>query len=203
MADIKLSICIPTFNRASYLRTLLASLAEDLHQLPWPVEVIVSDNASPDETAEVVAAMEGQLPLRYMRQSENIGPLRNMQKALRASAGEYAVYLADDDRLAYKGVIRAIEQMDANPKAGIYYAPWLTKDLVTGAYGAPLYQQQGQVTVPQGNYVSLLEHVLDNKVFAEISVVRVAVQKHLTPLANDLAFWAFTMPCEYLGAGDV
>ncbi|WP_333693851.1 glycosyltransferase, partial [Phaeobacter italicus] len=59
MADIKLSICIPTFNRASYLRTLLASLAEDLHQLPWPVEVIVSDNASPDETAEVVAAMEG------------------------------------------------------------------------------------------------------------------------------------------------
>lgn len=203
MADIKLSICIPTFNRASYLRTLLASLAEDLHQLPWPVEVIVSDNASPDETAEVVAAMEGQLPLRYMRQSENIGPLRNIQKALRASAGEYAVYLADDDRLAFKGVIRAIEQMDANPKAGIYYAPWLTKDLVTGAYGAPFYQQQGQVTVPQGNYVGLLEHVLDNKVFAEISVVRVAVQKHLTPLANDLAFWAFTMPCEYLGAGDV
>ncbi|APG46138.1 glycosyltransferase family 2 protein [Phaeobacter porticola] len=203
MTDIKLSICVPTFNRARYLESLLQSLQQQMGLFPWPVEVIVSDNASDDETPEVIKSMQGHLRLRCLTQSENIGALRNIQKAMRAATGEYAVYLADDDRLVPEALIRAVAQLDAMPSAVTLYAPWNSVDLVTGDEGGPFYCQPKTMCIAKGDYAGLLRHVLDHSVFAEISIVRVSALRHLTPVANDIAFWAFTVPCEYLGFGDV
>jgi abequosyltransferase len=44
-----LTIAIPTYNRAGYLKELLSILADQLKDEPR-VELIISDNASPDET---------------------------------------------------------------------------------------------------------------------------------------------------------
>ncbi|NRB18913.1 MAG: glycosyltransferase family 2 protein [Rhodobacteraceae bacterium] len=203
MSDIKLSICVPTFNRAQYLTTLLEALEKNLARLPFRCEVIVSDNASSDETHGVVTAAESRLPVTYMRQSENIGALRNIQGVMRAAKGTYAVYLADDDRLQVDGIISAIALLDANPNASALYAPWKMHDLHLDREGSQFYQQPENVTIPQGNYAQLLMHVLDHKIFSEISIVRSEILKRLNPMANDLAFWAFTVPCEYLGGGDV
>ena len=203
MSDIKLSICIPTFERARYLATLLQALEQNVAEFPFACEIIVSDNASSDETQSVVTEAESRLPLRYIRQSENVGALRNIQAVMRAAKGTYAVYLADDDRLHSAGVISAIALLDANPKASALYAPWKVHDLVLDVENAPLYTQPKNVVIPRGNYAKLLTHVLDHKVFSEISIVRSEVVKRLNPQANDLAFWAFTVPCEYLGAGDL
>ncbi|WP_293577703.1 glycosyltransferase family A protein [Phaeobacter sp.] len=203
MSDIKLSICIPTFNRGRYLRSLLAALENDIASLPWAVEIIVSDNASDDDTAEILAEVGERLPLRSLRQSTNVGAVRNVQIALRAARGEYAVYLADDDRLRLDGLVKAIALLDANPAASILYAPWTSKDLVTGGVGAPFYQQKQNVQIAKGDFVGLLEHILDHHVFAEIAIMRASAQKKLVPIANDLMFWAFTTPAEYLGLGDV
>lgn len=203
MSDIKLSICIPTFERARYLATLLQALEQNVAEFPFACEIIVSDNASSDETQSVATEAESRLPLRYIRQSENVGALRNIQAVMRAAKGTYAVYLADDDRLHSAGVISAIALLDANPKASALYAPWKVHDLVLDVENAPFYTQPKNVVIPRGNYAKLLTHVLDHKVFSEISIVRSEVVKRLNPQANDLAFWAFTVPCEYLGAGDL
>jgi len=49
MAQPDLSICIPTYNRAAILADTLAHL-EFLNDFPLTTEVVVSDNASPDDT---------------------------------------------------------------------------------------------------------------------------------------------------------
>ena len=49
-----LSICIPTFNRSSYLRNTLNSIVSQQEFLSEKVEIIISDNASTDETPDVV-----------------------------------------------------------------------------------------------------------------------------------------------------
>ena len=72
MSQPKLSICIPTYNRATYLVTLLKHLEELVEQLPFGVEVVISDNASSDNTLELLEEASERLPLLILHQSENL-----------------------------------------------------------------------------------------------------------------------------------
>ena len=49
-----LSICIPTFNRASHLANCLHSVVAAVARVPLDIEVCISDNCSSDSTYEVV-----------------------------------------------------------------------------------------------------------------------------------------------------
>ena len=52
--DITLSICIPTFNRSRYLNVLLNDISEKFEKFIFEYEIIISSNASTDNTDEVV-----------------------------------------------------------------------------------------------------------------------------------------------------
>jgi len=93
-----LSICIPTWNRAELLADSLEHLLF-VHDLTFPVEIIVSDNHSTDGSMALLESYASRLPLRLMRQRRNLGIVRNTLAAFRAARGAYALYLADDDRL--------------------------------------------------------------------------------------------------------
>jgi abequosyltransferase len=94
---IKLTICIPTFNRSSFLAGTLDSI---LSQLTPECEVLVVDNASSDSTPEVVLAYaERCSQLRYFRQETNVGLDRNYDTAVQQSQGEYCWLFTDDDLL--------------------------------------------------------------------------------------------------------
>lgn len=203
MSDLKLSICIPTYNRAAYLRTVLSHLEDVLEQLPFGAEVIVSDNASEDNTLELLEAAQDRLPLKILRQKTNLGAIPNMHAALCAAKGTYIVYLADDDRLRPDALQNAISLLEANPNSGGLYAPWQTKDLVTNKVVSQFYTQPRDVTISQGNYAHLLEHIAEFGIYSEICILRRDIYKSLHPIATDIAFWAFTMPAEYLGASDL
>lgn len=203
MPQIKLSICIPTFNRAAYLVTLLDHLEEVLASLPFETEIIVSDNASTDNTLEILEKAQSRLPLRVLRQDTNLGAIANIHAAICAANGTYVVYLGDDDRLKPVALQTAISSLDGNPNAAALYAPWQILDLVTNEVTAQFYTQPQDVTIPQGNYARLLEHVADHSIYSEICILRRSVFRTLHPFANDIAYWGFTMPCEYLGAGDL
>lgn len=97
-----LTISVPTFNRSSYLAILLKQLSKEIVALTHPdaVEVMISDNASGDDTAEVVQqALEGGLRLRYLRNPENIGSDRNIAQAFNEARGRYVLIMGDDDVL--------------------------------------------------------------------------------------------------------
>ena len=93
------SICVPTYNRSRYLASLLESLVGQLAAFPYPYELVIADNASPDNTRDVVHAFSGRLPIRYLRHDTNIGGYPNWQFVMSKAIGRYLVYLSDDDSL--------------------------------------------------------------------------------------------------------
>jgi abequosyltransferase len=110
-----LSIGIPTYNRCSLLNRELRTIAQQLvAAIPGQVEVIVSDNASVDETPQIVARFTREYPaicFRSFRQPYNIGVTRNINVVEQAASGKFVYLLADDDILlpgALEAIIAAI-----------------------------------------------------------------------------------------------
>ncbi|MGI8557472.1 MAG: glycosyltransferase family 2 protein [Solirubrobacteraceae bacterium] len=100
------SIAIPTFNRAATLERALASALAQTHP---ETEILVSDNASTDATAELCAAHAGRV--RYLRQPRNVGPTENFNTLFRECRGDYVLMLADDDWLDPDYVERCLTAM--------------------------------------------------------------------------------------------
>jgi glycosyltransferase involved in cell wall biosynthesis len=91
-----ITIAIPTFNRASLLKECVRSA---LSQTYRHFEVLVSDNASTDETREILGQFsDGRL--RVIGQETNIGLLPNWNACLAEARGDYVIFLSDDDRIA-------------------------------------------------------------------------------------------------------
>lgn len=102
---IKLSICIATYNRAEMLRETLESI---ISQAPNDCEIVVSDNASTDETQRVVSDYSQRFDrLRYFRQVENKGFDLNFDSAVVFARGEYC-WLVPDDDLLLPGAIETV-----------------------------------------------------------------------------------------------
>jgi glycosyltransferase involved in cell wall biosynthesis len=92
-----LTIAIPTFNRAKCLRESLSTLFDQLLVQPT-VELLVSDNASSDETRAVIEEFKKRgLKLRYLRNKINIGPDANFLQCFEQASGKYMWLLGDDD----------------------------------------------------------------------------------------------------------
>jgi GT2 family glycosyltransferase len=86
MEPNKISVVIVTFRRPSQLRELLAGL-------PAPLQVIVVDNGSHDETA----SLDAEFPdVRFNRLQRNFGLTRALNIGIRASDGDYVLLLHDD-----------------------------------------------------------------------------------------------------------
>lgn len=113
-----ISVVIPTFNRADLLRRALRSVAAQTHR---PDEVIVTDNASSDQTDEVIkTAMSWGLNVRYHRHEQNIGMLRNWEYGIGLLTTDYFLVLADDDYLLPNCLRLAHEAFSQNPNLGMW-----------------------------------------------------------------------------------
>jgi glycosyltransferase involved in cell wall biosynthesis len=110
-----ITIAIPTFNRAPLLRDCVSSA---FAQTYGNFEVLVSDNASTDETRDVLSQFtDGRL--RVLRQKHNIGLLPNWNACLAGAKGDYIIFLADDDRIAPWLLRRCIEIIRREPQVPI------------------------------------------------------------------------------------
>jgi len=96
-----LSILIPTYNRRQYVeencRRLMACIEDN--DLVDSVELVVSNNQSPDDTREVLDAIaaNARVKLRIIHQPHNIGSVNNVLYLLGAATSEYILFLGDDD----------------------------------------------------------------------------------------------------------
>jgi len=88
----RVSVLIPTYNRAEYLCQALASVA-DQSLTPW--EVIVVDDGSTDDTAGLVASFESSV--HYIRHEQNQGISAARNSGLQAARGELIAWLDADD----------------------------------------------------------------------------------------------------------
>jgi glycosyltransferase involved in cell wall biosynthesis len=99
------SLIVPTHGKLPLLRRTLASLARQVPGTP-AFEVIVIDDASPDDTPAFLAAYDGPLSLRPVRQESNRGRAAARNAGLRIASGELVIFL-DDDMEVVPGFVAA------------------------------------------------------------------------------------------------
>ncbi len=104
-----LSVCIPTFNRASILDKAISAISRSIESCGDEVELIISDNCSTDNTNIVVDKyLNRGLKIRYNRNVKNVGPNMNFLKCIEMSSGKYIYLLGDDDYLEEKSLERIV-----------------------------------------------------------------------------------------------
>lgn len=115
----RLSLCIPTWNRAIYLENAIESgLKEAGSHPPNTIEILVSDNASTDETPELLAGLKGRHPeLRFFRNSENRGFDVNYIRCIEEAQGEYVWVMGDDDIWLPGCVSRVLQELEKGADA--------------------------------------------------------------------------------------
>jgi hypothetical protein len=198
-----LSLCVPTYNRARYLDSLLGTLASQMQAFPYPYEIVISDNGSTDATPEVVAWHAGALPIRPLRHPETIGCYPNVIFAMTQARGRYMMYLADDDCVLGEPLAQVVAAMEADPDVVITYAPWLLFDLVDQKSQGQFYQVPHDLRIERSDHGELLGHILRHHIFPEIYVARTDAMMRLMPRVNDIAFYAFAQAADYLAQGAV
>lgn len=119
------SLALCTYNRAPILERALASLAE-CDSPPGDWELLLIDNNSTDQTAEVARRFEGRLPLRYVFEAtQGLSAARN--RALRECRGEVLLFTDDDLRFDADWLIRYEKIFSEQPQAGWFggrVRPW-------------------------------------------------------------------------------
>ncbi|MBU1256056.1 glycosyltransferase family 2 protein, partial [Patescibacteria group bacterium] len=96
MNKIKISLTIPTFNRADLLDQTLQSV---IAQTTRPHQVIVIDNASTDDTPQVVKKYK-EYGIKYHRNKTNLGMVGNYNQCIKLATGTHISFLHSDDLIA-------------------------------------------------------------------------------------------------------
>lgn len=107
----KVSVCIPTYNRANLLPYAVNSV---LSQTYTDFELIICDDGSKDNTAEVVSKWDDPR-IRYIRQPVNGGRSRNMRSGFEAATGDYFIKFDDDDAITPEFLEKTVAVLDAEP----------------------------------------------------------------------------------------
>jgi glycosyltransferase involved in cell wall biosynthesis len=115
MNSPKVSIGLPVFNGANYLRRSVQSL---LAQTCENFELIISDNASTDETEGICRELaRGDARIQYHRNETNIGAARNYNQVFHLARGKYFKWAAHDDECHPAMVQRCVEVLERSPAA--------------------------------------------------------------------------------------
>lgn len=139
------TVCIPTYNRPVMLRSAIESAVT---QSIRDIEVIVSDNASTDDTEDVVRSFSDSR-LTYDRLSTNIGLHGNLTRCLHLGRGKYRVVLHDDDLMLPSNLERKARLLDENPDVGLVHSAFHFVDV------------EGRPTGPVQNWSRLTETTVE------------------------------------------
>jgi glycosyltransferase involved in cell wall biosynthesis len=167
------SIGIPTYNRAALIgRAIESALGQDYPN----IEILISDNASTDGTAELCDALAAaHANVRVQHQERNIGATANFMAVLGLAQGKYFMWLGDDDHIDRHYIAAAVSMLEVDPQL----------ELVSGE--AHYYREGALAFVgkrfcilsPRGwlRMASYYWHVTDNGVF--YGLMRIATIRRL------------------------
>ncbi|WP_395400051.1 glycosyltransferase family 2 protein [Pseudoduganella sp. UC29_106] len=104
------SVCIPTYNGATYLRQAVDSV---LSQTFTDFELLIVDDCSSDDTAQVVAGYSDPR-IRFLRNQHNLGAQENWNRCLAEARGRYFKLLPQDDVLAPACLARQVDVLETD-----------------------------------------------------------------------------------------
>jgi glycosyltransferase involved in cell wall biosynthesis len=114
----RVSVLMPTYNQAAFIRRALASLlAQSLED--W--ELVVVDDGSTDETPAVLARYAADSRVRLTRLERNGGLGAALNRATALARGRYLAYLPSDDLYYPDHLLRLADLLDRRPEVGLAY----------------------------------------------------------------------------------
>ncbi|HLG11833.1 MAG TPA: glycosyltransferase [Dehalococcoidia bacterium] len=115
----RVAFIVPSYNYGRFLAQAVDSL---LSQTFVDMEIIVIDDGSTDETAEVLKRYEADGRIRIVRHAQNQGNIRTFNEGIELAQGDFVGILASDDYFQrVDAVERAIALMDAHADVGFVY----------------------------------------------------------------------------------
>jgi GT2 family glycosyltransferase len=162
----KISVCVPTRNRAATLRqTIEAVRAQSCPD--W--ELIVGDDASTDDTPEVVASLRDSR-IRAFRHERNLGIYGNWNYLIPQARGEYVCIYHDHDRYLPTILARCAAVLDANPRVAFVHTALVMVDEAGGTVGADV--RSFPLVMPGTAMRHLLANSWHSPVMAATAMVR-------------------------------
>ncbi len=125
----RVTVIIPTHNRAEFLRSAISSVLEQSFQ---DFEIIVVDDASSDNTHEVVSSFDDQR-IKFIRHKTRKGGSAARNTGIANSKCDYIAFLDDDDEWFPEKLARQIALLLASPpEVGCVYTGYVTVDKSSG-----------------------------------------------------------------------
>lgn len=124
----KVSIVLPTYNGAKFLRGALESCLKQTHR---DLELIVVDDCSTDATPEIVRSFADPR-VRYMRNAVNQRLPRSLNVGFRQAGGDYLTWTSDDNEYEPTAIQRMLECLRDAPGVDFVYADYWALDERTG-----------------------------------------------------------------------
>lgn len=115
--DIPVSVCVPTYNNGCYIGKTIASIIAQTHS---NIEIIICDNASSDNTKQVVESF-GDPRIKYYCNPQNIGANLNFRKAVDLASYEYVALYHSDDIYEPKIVEKELRILLGDPEAAAVF----------------------------------------------------------------------------------
>ena len=138
---------MPIYNRPEMLVTALAGIRRQTYK---NLEIIISDNASPDPQVAIICrqAQRDDPRIRYVRQTNNLGARANFDFVLKQATAPFFMWAADDDRRAPDAIARmmsAFSEMPSSTVLTVLETQYVTLDgdFPFFAEGRPFYETSG------------------------------------------------------------
>lgn len=146
--SILLSVGLPVYNGEEYIQKALDSL---LGQTFTNFELIISDNASTDRTAEICQEYVARDPrVRYIRNPENLGAAQNYNQVFKMGIGKYFKWSAADDVCAPTFFERCLAPMEQDPNIVLAFPNTIFIDEngnTSGEHPEVLHLMEGEANV--------------------------------------------------------
>lgn len=186
----KVTIAVPTLNRAEYLRLAVTSA---LGQTYENLEVLVSDNASTDHTEQVLEAFAREPRLRVLKHSVTVSMVDNWNSCITAATGEYFLLLSDDDLLHPEAIAAMTECFSAGGSVredvGIVYCRGRTIDetgeVISTGPAAPASESAKELIL---NFFKSQRPTWACTILFQTADIRRGYSNRF-PLATDAALW--------------
>ncbi|MBI5667844.1 MAG: glycosyltransferase family 2 protein [Chloroflexi bacterium] len=114
----RVSVLMPTFKHATFIRRAIESLCAQTFQ-DW--ELVIVDDGSPDDTAEVVAPYLSDARVGYYRLERNRGLGVALNEAVSRARGDYIAYLPSDDVYYPEHLQKLVTVLDTHPNVYLAY----------------------------------------------------------------------------------
>ncbi len=169
--SLRLSVVIPNFNHGALVGDALRAIAG---QTTAADEIIVVDDGSTDNSAEVLERLSKEIPrLRVLRLEENRGAIFALNHGLKNARGDYINFGAADD-LAQPGLFAAmLEVLTLHPQAAFACCEAIVTEMESGRteFRPPVRPSSAEAYFPPAQVRNLLRRI-DNWILSGTAVVR-------------------------------